>query len=253
MGRQAAKEIYGVGVQSHGDGASDVQNHRDGQPRLDGKYLGLLCEQSARMRDIESLNKTVPITRSIVNCVLHAESKRFAARLHAEEASYKAARQEFREYMEHKKSMKRLQEKITEAQALLRHCKKEKRRVEAVVMVLHAAKAYALSQLGDGKKNGGTKDHGKNRFEVLARACSVGVVSVNQACQWLAFRIAWDAKMAALHQENWSRVFSEMVQALLHDLTEQNKRDSLSVFMETEKTHVLGDVPMLCLPDAPCL
>ena len=103
------------------------------------------------------------------------------------------------------------------------------------------------------KKNGGTKEHQKHRFEVLDRLRSIGEVSVNQAGQWVAFRTAWDEKMAALRQETWARLFSEMVQALFNDLSNPGSHNSLSVFMEGEKTCMLGDVPMLCLPDAPRL
>ena len=115
---------------------------------------------------------------------------------------------------------------------------------------MYAAGVHALSQLGQGKKNGGTKDHQKNRFDVLDRVRSVSELSESQAVQWVPFRIAWDEKMAYLHQENWGRVFSEMAMALLNDLSEK-KADALSVFLDDEKQRVLGDVPMLCLPGAP--
>ena len=122
----AAKEIYGDGSQSHGDGVGDVQNHGDGKPSLDGKDIDLLCEQSARMRElvhISRLCKTLDGTigaqlANTVNKVIHSESKKFNARLRrnpavdhelragldAEEANYKIARQEFQALMENKKN-----------------------------------------------------------------------------------------------------------------------------------------------------
>ena len=77
--------------------------------------------------------------------------------MYAEEAMYKVARQEFREQMEHKKNTKRCKEAFKEAEAKLKHCKKEKKRIEAVVMAQHSAKAYTLSQLGGGKKTAAPK------------------------------------------------------------------------------------------------
>ena len=88
---------------------------------------------------------------------------------------------------------------------------------------MYAARGYALSQLGQGKNNGGTKDHQKNRLDVLDRVRSVAELSPSQADQWVPFRIAWDEQMAALHQENWGSFFSEMVMALLNDLTEKKQ------------------------------
>ena len=58
--------------------------------------------------------------------------------------------------------------------------------------------------------------------------------------------------MASAAGEQWATAFSEMVMAVLNDLSD-NKTDALSVFMEEEKERVLGDVPMLCLPPAPQL
>ena len=68
----------------------------------------------------------------------------------------------------------------------------------------------------------------------------------------MGFRIAWDEIMARMHHEQWATVFSEMVMAVLNDLSD-NKTDALSVFIEAEKNRVSVDVPMLCLPDAPQL
>ena len=115
-------------------------------------------------------------------------------------------------------------------------------------MAQHSSKAYSLSQLGDGRKNGGAKDHQKHRFEVLDRLRAVGEISVEQAGQWVAFRTAWDEKLAAVHNEDWGRIFSEMIHALFNDLSSPGSENALSAFIESEKLRVLGDVPMLCVP-----
>ena len=120
-------------------------------------------------------------------------------------------------------------------------------------MAQHSAKAYTLPQLGFGKKHGGSQDNQQKRFEVLDRLRAVGEISVDQAGQWFAFRSAWDEKMADLHQEDWGRYFSEVVQALFIDLSDPAKQHALSEFIEVEKQRVLKDVPMLCIPDAPKL
>ena len=57
--------------------------------------------------------------------------------------------------------------------------------------------------------------------------------------------------MAATHQDNWGRLFSEMVQAVLNDLSD-GKTAALSIIMESEKQRVLSDEPMLFVPEGAC-
>ena len=55
--------------------------------------------------------------------------------------------------------------------------------------------------------------------------------------------------MAAAHDEKWGYIFSEIVQAVLNDLS-NSQTDALSVWMEAEKHRLLSAEPMLFVPGA---
>ena len=93
---------------------------------------------------------------------------------------------------------------------------------------------FPFIQLGQGYKTGGFEEHQNKRFDLLDRVRSVAELSPTQANQWVAFRTAWDEKMAADSQENWGSIFGELVMAVLTDLAESNT-DALSDFVEHEK------------------
>ena len=93
-----------------------------------------------------------------------------------------------------------------------------KKKVEAVVTAMYETRQYSLHQLGQGKKNGGFKDHQENLFYVLDRVRGVSELSPGEASQWVPSKIAWDQKMAALYQQDWASVFIEKVKALLNDI-----------------------------------
>ena len=99
---------------------------------------------------------------------------------------------------------------------------------------MFSARGYTLSQLGHGKQNGGFKDHQRNRFEILDKLRTVGELSPVQAGQWIAFRTAWDEKMAAAYQEKWGSILVDILIVVLTDLVE-NTQHALGDFMEHEK------------------
>ena len=113
-----------------------------------------------------------------------------------------------------------------------------------------SAKAFTLTQLGQGRKRGGTLAHEKNRVEVLERVREVAELSHQQTCHWEFVKRAWDEKMAEAHGINWGQLFAEIVKKLLDDIA-AGKTDALSLFMETERQRVLGVVPALVIPAAP--
>ena len=113
-----------------------------------------------------------------------------------------------------------------------------------------SAQAFTLTQLGQGRKNGGIQAHQKHRAEVLERVREVAELSPEQTCHWICFKRAWDETMAETHGVNWGGFFAQIVQKLLDDII-AGETDALSLFMEREKQRVLGAVPALVLPAAP--
>ena len=113
-----------------------------------------------------------------------------------------------------------------------------------------SAKAFTLTQLGQGRKHGGTLAHQKHRADVLERVREVAELSPQQTCHWNLFKRAWDETMAETHGVNWGGFFAEIVQKLLGDIY-AGKTDALSLLMEKEKQRVLGAVPALVIPAAP--
>ena len=113
-----------------------------------------------------------------------------------------------------------------------------------------SAKAFTLTQLGQGRKHGGTLAHQKHRADVLERVREVAELSPQQTCHWNLFKRAWDETMAETHGINWGKLFAEIVQNLLDDIYAR-KTDALSLFMEKERQRVLGAVPALVIPAAP--
>ena len=183
-------------------------------------------------------------------CILNPLTEReLQASFKAEEAAYQLERRNYIERMNNRKEVSRIEAMLKDARSQLQQTKKEKKRIDAVVTAMYAAKYVTLRQLGDGKKNGGTKENQKSRFVVMDRVRSVAHLTPAQEAQWVAFRISWDEIMAGLHQDKWGKLFSEMMMALLSDIAD-GKIEALSAFVEDEKSRVLHNVPMLCLPDA---
>ena len=193
---------------------------------------------------------------------MHTQGKQFTARskrnplierelqanLKAEEAAYQLEQRNYIERMNNKKEVSRVAAMLKDAKSQLQQTKKEKKRIDAVVTAMYAAKWVTLCQLGGGKKNGGTKDNQRNRLDSMDRFLSVARFTPAQEVQWVAFRISWDDIIAGHHQDKWGKLFSEMMMGLLNDIAD-GKIEALSAFMEDEKSRVLHNVPMLCLPD----
>ena len=62
-----------------------------------------------------------------------------------------------------------------------------------------SANAFTLTELGEGRKHGGTLAHHKNRADVLERVREVAELSAQQTCHWNLFKRAWDETMAEGH------------------------------------------------------
>ena len=194
---------------------------------------------------------------------MHAESKRFTARmrgneqveqemragLEAEEARFRRDRLEFQEHMQQKKEKARVERELKEATASLQKARKEQRNAEAMVMAMEEVKYFSLQMLGEAKKKGCIQQHHKARLEVLQRVRKAAELSPEQTGQWDYVKTVWDQKMAEAHGENWAQLFAELIQKVLNDLAD-GRRNALSEFMHNETKRVLAGVPALVVPGA---
>ena len=67
---------------------------------------------------------------------------------------------------------------------MLRKKKSEIADKEAVVTAMDQTKAYSIQMLGGGRKNGGTKEHRQNRYDVLERVRLSCGLTKHQEGQW---------------------------------------------------------------------
>ena len=242
------------GAQNHGDGSGGVQHHCDDDP-------------SSFHPDIEGLTRILESRRKrkrvkdgmgfdIKRVLMHAESKQFCCLCKLELFPVAATScgkykkhckntgtcKVFRELMELKIDMGRLQQEANKITAKMKHKEEELQRAKAVVTAKSSSWEfnYTLAELGQGKKGGGTREHQQHRFDVLDRIRSVAELSPDQKRIWVIFRTAWDEKMAHLHQEDWGFRFNEIAYALMWDLNNQ-KTNALSLSMEGELKRALGE------------
>ena len=211
-GQNAALE-YGVAAdedaQNHGDGAP---NHGDGDlasawlENMDEEDIDILTEQSNNIRTLREASRLFKdmggvlgdSLRNTVGTVIHGETKRLAANqrvpevvtvelmqgIQAEEATFRISRMQHQEKMMLKKEKEAAMRALKEADAKLKKAKKDRRHEEKVAEAIVSAKAFTLTQLGQGKKSGGNLTHQKNRRDVLQRVREVAELSPQQTCHW---------------------------------------------------------------------
>ena len=167
--------------------------------------------------------------------------------LRLEESRMQQARIEFADQMRMKKQRELAKKALADVDRVLKQRKQAMKQKDKVMTALAATRAYTMESLGANHRNGGSKQHVKNRHRVLDQVLEVGELSARQTEHWSFFKSAWDTAMAAVHKENWATYFAEMVHRVLQELL-AGKTDALSVFVENEKTRVLGHVPALVVP-----
>ena len=168
--------------------------------------------------------------------------------IQAEESRMREARVEFQEQMRMKKEKELVKKALADADRGLKQRKQALKQKDKVMAALAASRAYTLEMLRAKHRTGGTKQHAKNRSQVLEQVREVGELSAVQTSHWNSFKVAWDGAMAAFHKENWAVFFfAEMMQKVLQDLL-AGQTDALSVFLDHEKAPVLGEVPALVVP-----
>ena len=131
----------------------------------------------------------------------------------------------------YRKGEKRVFEQLSSSHSAMKRLKAATRQFDAVVAVM---KFLNFIESGEGYKTCDFEERQNKRFNVLDQVRSVSKFSPTQASQWVAFRTAWDEKMAAYCQENVGFHFGEIVMAVLTDLAD-SKTDALSDFVEHEK------------------
>ena len=123
----------------------------------------------------------------------------------------------------------------------------ELEQVRAVVSAMGIEKACSPEMLGQGKPNGGFKEHRQNRYDVLERFRRSGKLTQLQDGQWDYFKTQWDDIMAETHGKDWGNTFSEMMQHVKEKLL-GGTGNAFSVFVETETARVLGARGALAAP-----
>ena len=100
---------------------------------------------------------------------------------------------------------------------------------------------------GQGRKNGGTKEHKAHRHDALERIRRISCLTPEQEGQWDFFKAAYDDRMAFIHQEEWGCVFGQIMQCVLDKMLEGNAT-AFSEFIASETVRALTDVETLTTP-----
>ena len=238
---QSAALTYGVAAdedaqkQDHG-----AQNHGDGGlasaalETMDEDDVDILVEGSNKLRTPHEASRLFKgmgsalgdSLQNTVSSVIQIETKRLAANqkvdttvvkelmqdFQAEEATFRIQRIQHQEQMTLRREKTAATLALKEADASPKKARKDQKRVEKATAAMASAKAFTLTQLRQGKKNGGIQANQKHRAEVLDRVREVAGLSPEQTCHWSFFKRAWDETMAETHGVNWGGLFAQIVQ-----------------------------------------
>ena len=139
--------------------------------------------------------------------------------IEAERSAMQRKAAEMAVHMREKKEAKRSKEETKATKAALAQAKKALRDSKHVLETWKALKSFSPEMLGEGKKNGGSKEIQKRRFEVLHRVALHGAaMTARQYNDWGWFVEAWDTAMSEEHDKEWGSLFAAMVQHLLDEL-----------------------------------
>ena len=124
------------------------------------------------------------------------------------------------------------------------------KRVEAVVAAMQAQKAFSPQMLGQGRPHGGTREHMKNRHEVLERLRRIGPLTEQQKGQWEYFKNHWDAAQAETIGPEWGLIFAEQMNQVQLELL-RGDQNAFSDFVKRETDRVLYATGVLVVPGVP--
>ena len=139
-----------------------------------------------------------------------------------------------------------LQKKLSQSKSNFVKLSAELKRTEAVVTALTNQKAFSVEMLGQGKPNGGNKEHRLNRYEVLERVRRVATLTEDQKGQWDFFKTQWDATQASAVGAEWGKTFAENMHDVLVNMLHGDS-DAFSKFVKSETDRVLKGNGVLAL------
>ena len=164
-----------------------------------------------------------------------------------EKAKYKRLREELAPHMTGEKERQASNKKLKDAKSKLQKTQAELDSKNAVVTALNQAKAYTPQMLGEGRKHGGTKEHQRNRRDVLDRVRHTGFLSPEQEGQYEYFAEAWDNEMKLVHDKSWGSYFAEILTNVLNQMLEGDP-NAFGTFMRNETKRVLCNVCAMVAP-----
>ena len=126
----------------------------------------------------------------------------------------------------------------------------ELKRIDAVVTAMTHQKTFSTQMLGQGRPNGGNKEHRLHRYDVLERVRRVGSLTGEQNGQWEFFKTQWDGAQATVFGANWGNRFAEIIHAVLVKILHGDAH-AFSEFVKIETDRVLGDAGALVAPGFP--
>ena len=89
----------------------------------------------------------------------------------------------------------------------------------------------------------------KIRMEVMDRLRLIAELTPQQTADWDYFKTMWDKNGADAMEQDWARLFAEMIQKILNDLVD-GRGNALSEFMHRETKRVLRNTPASMVPGA---
>ena len=125
--------------------------------------------------------------------------------------------------------------------------KAEHEKAAAVVTANNVQKTFTPTMFGQGRKNGGTKQHKAHRHDALERIRRISSLTPEQEGQWDFFKENYDGKMAFIHQEEWGCVFSQILHNVLDQMLDGHL-NACSEFINSETVRALTDVETLTTP-----
>ena len=160
--------------------------------------------------------------------------------LEEENCKRRRLRSDYETAMSHAKEKFHLHKQLTESKLHVCKLTADIKRIDAVVAALTSRKVFDPEMLGQGRSQGGLREHRQNRFDVLERVRRIGNLTADQTLQWEFFKTQWDYDQAAEHGVDWGGIFAQSIQGILHKFLD-GEDDAFSKFVKKETDRVLGD------------
>ena len=264
--------------EKYASSAKDIRCHGDTAPRtncelaLPNAQSTVLLDYRDRMRAYKECYDSLtslrhPISHSLcmsVGNVMKVERKRLHSisqrrgevfarmdeMLQEDICKRRKLQEEYNRAIRQTKEKHALEKKVSACKSNFSKLSAELKRVEAVVTAMTSQKAYSPEMLGQGRGNGGLKEHKQNRYDVLERLRRVGGLTEAQKGQWDFFKGEWDAAQASEYGAEWGLKFAQNMQGVLEDML-HGESHAFSEFVKKETDRVLGVKGALVAPGFP--